>query len=146
MTIYWLWLTMVPLIGPVTGRLLLDQVGSPETIYQAGEEKFRNLPGLSDRQIKSLLENRSLEKAERIMDICKQKKISLMCLADLEYPERAKTMKDAPLILYFKGHPRKMEKTVGIVGARRCRQEAKRKRNILRGHRRPGIIFRAEIA
>lgn len=36
-------------------------------------------------------------------------------------------IKDAPTVIYYKGTIKKMEKTVGIVGARRCSQQDKRK-------------------
>lgn len=38
---------------------------------------------------------------------------------------RAREPADAPPMLYYKGNIRKMDQTVGIVGARRCSQEAK---------------------
>ena len=52
--------------------------------------------------------------------------ISLLPIENPLYPKRAGNCNDAPIILYYKGTIQRMDKTVGIVGARRCTQETKR--------------------
>ena len=32
--IYWIWLTQIPFIGPVTARYLIKELGDAEKIYQ----------------------------------------------------------------------------------------------------------------
>ena len=85
----------------------------------------KDLSGLSARQRESIIRNYSLEKAKRIMDDCQSKNISILCWNDDRYPLRAREPADAPPMLYYKGNIKKMDQTVGIVGARRCSQEAK---------------------
>ena len=42
--IYWIWLTQIPFIGPVTTRYLIKELGDAEKIYQAdGIVKMKNL-------------------------------------------------------------------------------------------------------
>lgn len=36
--IYWIWLTQIPFIGPVTTRYLIKELGDVEKIYQADHE------------------------------------------------------------------------------------------------------------
>ncbi len=36
--IYWIWLTQIPFIGPVTTRYLIKELGDAEKIYQADYE------------------------------------------------------------------------------------------------------------
>ena len=74
--IYWIWLTQIPFIGPVTTRYLIKELGDAEKIYQADHETLSGMSGLSARQRESIIRNHSLEKAKRIMDDC-QSKISL---------------------------------------------------------------------
>ena len=50
---------------------------------------------------------------------------TILCWNDERYPLRAREPADAPPMLYYKGNIKKMDQTVGIVGARRCSQEAK---------------------
>lgn len=122
--IYWIWLTQIPFIGPVTTRYLIKELGDAEKIYQADHETLSGMSGLSARQRESIIRNHSLEKAKRIMDDCQSKNISILCWNDDRYPLRAREPADAPPMLYYKGNIKKMDQTVGIVGARRCSHSA----------------------
>ena len=42
--------------------------------------------------------------------------------SDARYPERAKRLEDAPVVLYYKGNFEDIKVPVAIVGARRCTQ------------------------
>ena len=48
--IYWIWLTQIPFIGPVTTRYLIKELGDAEKIYQADYETLSEMSGLSARQ------------------------------------------------------------------------------------------------
>ncbi len=115
--IYWIWLTQIPFIGLVTARYLIKELGDAEKIYQADYETLSGMSGLSARQRESIIRNHSLEKAKRIMDDCQNKNISILCWNDERYPLRAREPADAPPMLYYKGNIKKMDQTVGIVGA-----------------------------
>ncbi|MDD7218652.1 MAG: DNA-processing protein DprA [Clostridia bacterium] len=125
--IYWVWLSQIPFVGPVTVKRLLTELGSPEAIYCANMEQLHSISGISYKQRESIISHRSLELPEKILKECNKKEIGILCLDDPRYPDRAKIPEDAPAVLYFKGCFKEMEKTVGIVGARRCCQEAKRR-------------------
>ena len=122
---YWIWLSSVPYIGPVTSRRLLQVFGEPETVYRSDASDLCQIKGITQRQINSIIENKSLDRVHKIMEDCEKHHISILAQNDPDYPERAKEPEDSPVILYYKGCIRNMEKTVGIVGARRCTQEEK---------------------
>lgn len=122
---YWIWLSSVPYIGPITANRLLRLFGNPKVIYGADEKEFCKVEGITKRQISSILKNKSLESVYKIMTDCKKYNISILTQNDLYYPERAKKPENSPIVLYYKGRIRTMANTVGIVGARRCTQEAK---------------------
>ena len=124
---YWIWLSSVPYIGPVTSRRLLQVFGDPETVYRSDASDLCQIKGITQRQINSIIENKSLDRVHKIMEDCEKHHISILAQNDPDYPERAKEPEDSSIILYYKGCIRKMEKTVGIVGARRCTQEEKLK-------------------
>ena len=109
--IYWIWLTQLPFIGPVTARYLIEKLKDAENVYKADAGYLAEVPGLSERQRRSILQNHSLEKTWN----------------DKRYPARAKKPSDAPVVLYYKGYFKNMNQAVGIVGARRCSQESKQK-------------------
>lgn len=122
---YWIWLSSVPYIGPVASRRLLQAFGEPEKVYRADASDLCQIKGITQRQIGGLIENKSLDRVYKIMENCEKHNISILTQNNPEYPERAKEPEDSPIILYYKGCIRNIEKTVGIVGSRRCTQEEK---------------------
>ena len=123
---YWIWLSQVPYIGPVTANRLLNYFTEPVNIYSAEKADLMNVRGLTIRQIQSILSNKSLETSREIIDSCQKNNISIIRKNDMFYPNQAKVFEDAPIVLYYKGHFQEMEKSIAIVGARRCTQEIKK--------------------
>lgn len=123
---YWIWLSTLPYIGAVSARKLISVLKNPENVYHSSEEELRKIEGLAVRQRNSILEHRELEEAKKIVEQCEKCKISLLSIKDPLYPERAKSCKDAPIILYYRGTIKRIDKAVGIVGARRCTQKTKK--------------------
>ena len=122
---YWIWLSQVPYIGPVSAGKLIQALKSPEAVYYATKEALSLVPGLTARQISNILGYRSLDHAIEILEDCEKKQISLLTISDPAYPNCARECDDAPILLYYKGKFQKIERSVGIVGARRCTQEVK---------------------
>lgn len=127
---YWIWLTQLPYVGPVMAGRLLTELKTPRAIYDAKEACLTQFSGITKRQITSILTVRSLDQAEKVLEDCKKKNISILTKADPSYPARVKMVKDAPAVFYYQGtlpaDLKERNKTVGIVGARRCTQEAKK--------------------
>lgn len=132
---YWIWLTQIPYVGSVMEGRLLAKFKSPQDIYDADEKCLREISGITKRQIASILQARSFDRAEKILEDCEKKKIYVLTKADIRYPERAKQVKDAPSVLYYQGEFTSEEgilkPTVGFVGARRCTQDAKQCKTML---------------
>lgn len=124
--VYWMWLANIPYIGPVTANKLLSIFTTPKEIYELDEEALRKIEILNKRQMESLIENRQLKQAESIIKQCRLNEISIITCADGCYPDRAKKFNDSPIILYYKGKIKNLDKTIGIVGARRCTQQTKK--------------------
>lgn len=122
---YWIWLSLLPHIGPITVNRLLEQFKDPRIVYDADMQELSGIKGLTHRQVQSILVHRSLENAYKVIDDCKRNHISVLLKDDSCYPTRAKILEDAPSVLYYKGYMRELKESVAIVGARRCTQEAK---------------------
>ena len=71
--IYWIWLTQLPFIGPVTARYLIEELKDAENIYKADAGHLAEIPGLSEQQRRSILQNHSLELPKRIFEDCQHK-------------------------------------------------------------------------
>ena len=115
---YWIWLSTLPYIGAVSARKIITVLKNPENVYYSSEEELRKIENLTLRQRNSILMNRELESAKRIIEQCEKHRISLLPIENPLYPKRARNCNDAPIILYYKGTIQRMDKTVGIVGAR----------------------------
>ncbi|WP_017756490.1 DNA-processing protein DprA [Calidifontibacillus oryziterrae] len=125
-TLYWLWLSTIPHVGPITQKRLLEKFKSPEAIFQCSKQdliktKTQELR-LPSTAISSIVENRNLalEKAKRILEKSKQKEIKILTFENPIYPDFAKSCPESPTVLYFKGSLNTYTHTVGIVGSRRC--------------------------
>ena len=120
MNVYWIWLTQITHIGPVLQKRLLSQFGSPEAIYSASQDDLEKIPRISKRAVESILTNRDLTSAEHILNQCSKREIHLLHFSDDLYPAYAKNMKESPVLLYYKGHLKKIKTAIGVVGSRRC--------------------------
>lgn len=120
MELYWLWLSILPDVGPVLQRRLLEKFGSPADIYHAGEEELRSIEGLGAKRVRCLLERRSLTEAARVLEAVQRIGARLLLPDDPLYPPMVRRLPKAPLVLYYRGTLREQSCGVGIVGARRC--------------------------
>lgn len=122
---YWIWLSLLPYIGPVTVNLLLEYFYEPSRVYHAGSTELMKIRELTERQIRSIEDNKSMDHVWKILDSCDKKGISVLTKNDDRYPRRASLLEDSPAVLYYKGHFMDIKDPVAIVGARRCTQESK---------------------
>lgn len=118
---YWVWLADLAGVSNISKLLLLQHFGSPEDIYYAEAEDYGQVEGLKREQIE-LLGEKSLQRAEIILQNCAKENIFLITLDDALYPLRLKNIYDPPILLYGKG---KMpifddEVAISMVGTRSC--------------------------
>lgn len=118
---YWVWLSSLRGIRPITAKRLLEDFGSPEKIFFARENEYKERKFLSSRDIE-ILSNKSLTETHRIMDVCVENDYRILTIQDTEYPERLKNIADPPLLLYIKGRIPVMdeEPAVAVAGTRKC--------------------------
>ena len=92
---YWIWLTQIPYVGPVMAGRLLAEFKTPHAIYEAKEECLKQISGITKRQIASVLMARSFKQAEKVLEDCNRKNISILTKKDERYPMRVKMVKDS---------------------------------------------------
>ena len=118
---YWVWLTTLAGVSEDTRLQLLHAFSSPEDVYFADRGDLALVKGIKKEELQ-VLENRSLDAAEQILEKCGKKEIFVVTYADALYPQRLKNIYHPPLLLYGKG---KMplfdeEVAVAVVGTRDC--------------------------
>lgn len=119
---YWVWLTTLPGLGQRTKLQLLEHFASPEEIYFAPEEELLLLAeGVTKTQC-ALLADKSLDRAEKVLEDCAKDGQFLLTMDDAAYPARLRNIYDPPLLLYGKGSLPLFDEEVAVtvVGTRSC--------------------------
>ncbi len=118
---YWVWLTTLPGLGQRTKLQLLEHFASPEEIYFAPEEELLLEEGVTKAQC-ALLADKSLDRAEKVLEDCAKDGQFLLTMDDAAYPARLRNIYDPPLLLYGKGSLPLFDEEVAVtvVGTRSC--------------------------
>lgn len=99
---YWIcFSTFVP-IGPQRFKLLVDFFGSAKSAWNAPLSKYREI-GFSEKLSSSFGKHKKTFNFEDYKNKMEKHKVSVVTLEDQEYPERLKTITDAPSLLYVRG-------------------------------------------
>ena len=118
---FWVWLTEQNRLGGPARQALLEHFGSPEEVYYAEPGDLLQVEGITADQVQAL-ENKSLDRAQSILEECARKDIFLLTAQDALYPQRLKNIYDPPLLLYGKGSMPLFddEAAIAVVGTRSC--------------------------
>ncbi|HET7713376.1 MAG TPA: DNA-processing protein DprA, partial [Patescibacteria group bacterium] len=114
---YLLGLSLIPDLGNVRIKLLLEHLGSPRLIWQMSEREVRALKLPSSVQ-NSFLENRKKIDLAREFDDVITNGVTLLTLSDDNYPPLLKEIYDPPAVLYIKGKLNPTSLKIGVVGTR----------------------------
>lgn len=115
----WVWLSEKCAPDTPLFSVLYHTFGSVEDIYYATEEDLEGVYGIKDNQIKALCD-KDTKSAEGIIRTCKIKNIGILPYNDELFPSRLRTIKNPPVLLYYKGNLPTFDKEVciGTVGTR----------------------------
>jgi DNA processing protein len=114
-------LNLLPKIGPVRVRRLLDYFGSPEDILKAPKDALLRVSGVGP-------ETAGIIAAwESQVDLAREEKrilemgLTVLLREDPCYPEALREIYDPPLLLYVRGEIRPEDaRSIAVVGSRRC--------------------------
>jgi DNA processing protein len=113
-------LNMVPHLGPVRLRRLLDLFGSPERVLAARRNELQAVEGLNQPLIASLIAWESVIDLSRELARIREFGATVATLEDADYPSLLREIHDPPTVLYVWGRlePRDHH-AIGVVGSRR---------------------------
>lgn len=118
-SLYWTWLSVK--LGAASPYLntLLSRYISPKEIFDAQNSEILALDKIPE-SIKIRLTDKSLDRAERILENCRAAGIGIMTYSDPRYPRILKYIDKPPAVLYFKGRAIDFDRRFGvsIVGTR----------------------------
>ena len=116
---FYIALSLIPGIGPVSAKNLIAYLGNVEAIFQANEKSLMKVPGIGSITAKSILSQDFLGRADVEIAFMEKNNIHSSFYLDDDYPFRLKRCIDAPLVLFSKGNVNfNTEKVVAVVGTR----------------------------
>ncbi|MDD5595662.1 MAG: DNA-processing protein DprA [Candidatus Omnitrophica bacterium] len=113
-------LNMVPEIGTIRLKKLLQFFTSPQNILKAPQEKLIAIYGIGEKIAAKIHAIREKDLSKELSQ-AKKEKIEIITQADAQYPENLKNIIDPPIVLYLKGKLKPGDKiSIGVVGSRRA--------------------------
>lgn len=112
-------LNMVTGMGVVTARRLHARFGSFAKALEADETELRSVPGIGPEKSASFATEFRTVELDRELSLAEKLKVTIVTLADPDYPKLLAEIADPPLVLYLRGEVSAMDRAaVAIVGTR----------------------------
>jgi DNA processing protein len=117
--LYQIALTLVPNIGDVRAKALLEKFESAEAIFKAPKNQLENIEGIGTIAATAIKKFTDFKICEEEIAFIEKNKIEPLFITDANYPKRLLNCYDSPTMLYFKGNADlNCTKIVSIVGTR----------------------------
>jgi DNA processing protein len=112
-------LTMVPRVGDVHARILMEQYGSATAVFAAARRELEAIPGIGTVRAASIRSFRNFQQAESEWKWTRHAGVEVIVQGSPKYPRRLTHCTDAPLVLYGKGDTSDRERVVAVIGTRK---------------------------
>ncbi|MEM0896432.1 MAG: DNA-processing protein DprA [Verrucomicrobiota bacterium] len=114
-------LNLLPKIGPVRVRRLLEGLGSATSILSASPSTLQSFNGIGPDSAKAIANWQSEVDLDRELADVERAGANVLTLEDEEYPEHLRRIHAPPLVLYVLGDVEERDRhAVGVVGSRRA--------------------------
>ncbi len=141
-------LTLVPNIGDVQTKLLVQHFGGAQSIFKAKKSELEGVEGMGSVRAQSIMSFKEFEAAEKELQFIQKFNIQPLFLTDSAYPQRLLQCYDPPTLLFYKGTADlNASKIVAIVGTRNHTDYGKTvTENLVKGLADQGIIVVSGLA
>lgn len=110
---------MVPELGPVRIKSLIDTLGSASAVFAARKKELSIIEGIGEMAAKQLKGWNDWKEAENEWLFTEQHQIRCLFLTDEDYPGRLLNCFDPPSLLYYRGNANlNAAKIISIIGTR----------------------------
>lgn len=118
-TLYQVALTMVPNIGSVQAKTLIEHFGDAEKVFSASSAKLSKVELIGEIRANAIKNFKDFHRAEEELKFIDKYKIQTLFIKDANYPQRLLKCIDAPVLLYYRGNANlNHEKIISIIGTR----------------------------
>lgn len=112
-------LTMIPELGPIRARLLIEHFGSAVSVFKAKKKELSVVEGIGELRAKYLKEWAAFSDVEEEIMFIEKHHIRSLFLTDKGYPQRLLNCYDPPTLLYYRGTADlNNSKVISIIGTR----------------------------
>lgn len=119
-TRYQLALTLIPQIGDIVAKELLNRFGSASAIFKARSSDLEKIPGIGTVRAKAIKQFSDFSRAAQELNFMQRYGIQPIFYTDPTYPQRLKHCTDAPAMLYYKGTADlNAPRMVNVIGTRK---------------------------
>jgi len=119
----WLTLSMIPGVGPLLRKELLDRFGSAERVLDAAPAELREVPRLGPKLCRAITTAKESIDVNAEIERCQTHDISLLTQSQSEFPDALAEIHDPPAVLYTRGSFLPQDDlAVAIVGTRHATQ------------------------
>jgi DNA processing protein len=116
--LYQIALTLIPNIGPVQAKILLQHCNAEE-IFHAKKSFLEKIEGIGPVRAASITAYKDFAIAEEEIKFIEKYKIKPLFLTDTDYPKRLLNCYDSPTLLYYRGTADlNVAKIISIIGTR----------------------------
>lgn len=114
-------MALVPDVGPIRVRKLVEHFGSLEAVLGASVSELQHVVGIGDHIAEAIFKGRGEDVVDREIERADKCGLRILCPEDDGYPRPLLHTVDPPLCLYVRGTLQRTDAVaVAIVGTRRC--------------------------
>ncbi len=117
--LYQIALSLVPNIGPVQAKILIEHLGNAEAVFKAKATQLKYIEGVGTIRANSIKSFERFREAEEEIRFIEKYQIQPFFITDKKYPQRLLHCYDSPVLLYYKGTADlNASKIIAVVGTR----------------------------
>ncbi|MGF2413393.1 DNA-processing protein DprA [Ferruginibacter sp.] len=117
--LYQIALPLVPNIGDVHAKALVNIYGDAQSIFKARKKELEAIEGIGTVRAKSIKDFTDFTTCEEEIKFIEKYKINPLFLTNKNYPQRLLNCYDSPVVLYYRGTADlNTSKIISIVGTR----------------------------
>lgn len=118
---YRYWLCHIRGVGNKKRKKIVEYCGGAKEAYCLSERQLLSVPGLSGKDVDSIIESRRVWDLEKQTEILDKTGVSMITIEEEGFPQKLSRLHDSPYALFYKGSlPPGDQKAAAIVGARMC--------------------------
>jgi DNA processing protein len=117
---YWVALSLIPGVGSVLFKRLIDPFNNPEAVFKAPLKELLRVEGVGEKVAREIQKGPSEKRVEKELYLLQKVGGKILTFHDSLYPKRLKEIYDPPPLIYVRGELKEKDDfALSIVGSRR---------------------------